>query len=182
MHTLLVVPQECVNIYSTRRIPFLQGPVSEISASGDATVFRIDRGAYTISQSIHNHSSKQPYLSLPIDYRIVPGSLPDPVVSVGVCYTAVYAAARGLTTGWWAVVLECFSSHPLLPCRAPFPKSPLREMRPFSAPTAAPSSSGGPRPPPGRPRGQLRPPQIRCGASRPCEHLTSALWLRPEGV
>jgi len=35
-------------------------------------------------------------------------------VSVGVCYTAVDAAAGGLTTGWWAVVLECFSSHPLL--------------------------------------------------------------------
>jgi len=34
-----------------------------------------------------------------------------PVVSVGVCYTAVDAAAGGLTTGWWAVVLECFSSH-----------------------------------------------------------------------
>jgi len=34
-------------------------------------------------------------------------------VSVGVCYTAVDAAAGGLTTGWWAVVLECFSSHAL---------------------------------------------------------------------
>ena len=34
-------------------------------------------------------------------------------MSVGVCYTAVDAAAGGLTTGWWAVVLECFSSHPL---------------------------------------------------------------------
>jgi len=50
-----------------------------------------------------------------IDYRVVPGSFPNPVVSVGVCYTAVYAAAGGLTTGWWAVVLECFSSH-LLVC------------------------------------------------------------------
>jgi len=50
-----------------------------------------------------------------IDYRIVPrGFIPDPVVSVGVCYTAVDAAAGGLTTGWWAVVLECFSSHPLV--------------------------------------------------------------------
>jgi len=51
-----------------------------------------------------------------IDYRIVPGSFPNPVVSVGVCYSAVDAAAGaagGLTTGWWAVVLECFSSHPL---------------------------------------------------------------------
>jgi len=48
-----------------------------------------------------------------IDYRIVPGSFPNPVVSVGVCYTAVDAAAGGLTTGWWAVVLECFSPHPL---------------------------------------------------------------------
>jgi len=27
------------------------------------------------------------------------------------CYTTVDAAAGGLTTGWWAVVLECFSSH-----------------------------------------------------------------------
>jgi len=38
-------------------------------------------------------------------------------VAVGVCYTAVDAAAGaagGLTTGWWAVVLECFSSHPLI--------------------------------------------------------------------
>jgi len=35
----------------------------------------------------------------------------NPVVSVGVCYTAVDAAAGGLTTGWWAIVLECFSSH-----------------------------------------------------------------------
>jgi len=52
---------------------------------------------------------------LPIDYRIVPGSFPNPVMSVGVCYTAVDAAAGGLTTGWWAVVLECFSSHLLLP-------------------------------------------------------------------
>ena len=41
-----------------------------------------------------------------IDYRTVPGSFPNPVVSVGVCYTAVDAAAGGLTTGWWAVVLE----------------------------------------------------------------------------
>jgi len=49
-----------------------------------------------------------------IDYRIVPGSFPNPGVSVGVCYTAVGAAAGGLTTGWWAVVLECFSSHPLV--------------------------------------------------------------------
>jgi len=49
-----------------------------------------------------------------IDYRIVPGSFPNPVVSVGVCYTAVDAAAGGLTTGWWAVVLECFSSNPLV--------------------------------------------------------------------
>jgi len=40
-----------------------------------------------------------------IDYRIVPGSFPNPVVSVGVCYTAVDAVAGGLTTGWWAVVL-----------------------------------------------------------------------------
>ena len=48
-----------------------------------------------------------------IDYRTVPGSFPNPVVSVGVCYTAVDAAAGGLTTGWWAVVLECISSHPL---------------------------------------------------------------------
>ena len=50
-----------------------------------------------------------------IDCRIVPGSFPNPVVSVGVCYTAVDAAAGGLTTGWWAVVLERFSSHPLKP-------------------------------------------------------------------
>jgi len=35
----------------------------------------------------------------------------NPVVSVGVCYTAVDAVSGGLTTGWWAVVLECFSSH-----------------------------------------------------------------------
>jgi len=49
----------------------------------------------------------------PIDYRIVPGGFLNPVVSVGVCYTAVDAAAGGLTTEWWAVVLECFSSHPL---------------------------------------------------------------------
>ena len=34
----------------------------------------------------------------PVDYRIVPGSFPNPVVSVGVCYTAVDAAAGGLTT------------------------------------------------------------------------------------
>jgi len=54
-------------------------------------------------------------VSRPIDYRVVPGSFPNPVVSVGVCYTAVDAAAGGLTTGWWAVVLECFSSHPLRP-------------------------------------------------------------------
>jgi len=51
----------------------------------------------------------------PIDYRIVPDSFPNPVMSVGVYYTAVDAAAGGLTTGWWAVVLECFSSHPLPP-------------------------------------------------------------------
>jgi len=51
---------------------------------------------------------------MPIDYRIVPGSFPNPVVSVGVCYTAVDAAPGGVTTGWWAVVLECFSSHPLM--------------------------------------------------------------------
>jgi len=37
----------------------------------------------------------------------------NPVVSIGVCYTAVDAAAGGLTSGWWAVVLECFSSHPV---------------------------------------------------------------------
>jgi len=49
-----------------------------------------------------------------IDYRIVPGRFPNPVVSVAVCYIAVDAAAGGLTTGWWAVVLECFSSHPLM--------------------------------------------------------------------
>ena len=47
-----------------------------------------------------------------IDYRIVPGSFPNPAVSVGVCYTAVDAAAGGLITGRWAVVWEC-SSHPL---------------------------------------------------------------------
>ena len=29
-----------------------------------------------------------------IDYRIVPGSFPNPVVPVGVCYTAVDAAAE----------------------------------------------------------------------------------------
>ena len=46
-----------------------------------------------------------------IDYRIIPGSFSNPVVSVGVCHTAVDAAAGGLTTGWWAVVLECFSLH-----------------------------------------------------------------------
>jgi len=34
-----------------------------------------------------------------IDYRIVPGSFPNPVVSVGLCYTAVDAVAGGLTTG-----------------------------------------------------------------------------------
>jgi len=55
----------------------------------------------------------------PIDYRIVPGSFPNSVVSVGVCYTAVDAAAGGSTTGWWAVVLECVSSHPLTPLLAP---------------------------------------------------------------
>jgi len=49
-----------------------------------------------------------------MDYRIVPGSFPNPVVSVGVCYTAVDAVAGGLTTGWWAVVLKCFSSHLML--------------------------------------------------------------------
>ena len=43
----------------------------------------------------------------------VPGSFSKPVVSVGVCYTAVDAAAGGSTMGWWAVVLECLSSHPL---------------------------------------------------------------------
>jgi len=48
-----------------------------------------------------------------IDCRIVPGSCPNPVVPVGVCYIAVDAAAGGLTTGLWTVVLECFSSHPL---------------------------------------------------------------------
>jgi len=47
-----------------------------------------------------------------IDYRIVPGCFPNPVMSVGVCYTAVDAAAGGLTTEWWTVVLERFSSHP----------------------------------------------------------------------
>jgi len=45
------------------------------------------------------------------DKRTVPGSFPNPVVSVGVCDTAVDAAAGGLTTGWLAVVLECFSSR-----------------------------------------------------------------------
>ena len=48
-----------------------------------------------------------------IYHRIVPGSFPNPAVSFGVCYSAVDAAAGGLTTGWWDVVLECFSSHPL---------------------------------------------------------------------
>jgi len=47
-----------------------------------------------------------------------------PVVSVGVCYTAVDAVAGGFTTGWWAVVLECFSSHLL---NSPTPHStPLK--------------------------------------------------------
>ena len=31
------------------------------------------------------------------------------------CDTAVETTAGGLTTGWWAVVWECFSSHPLAP-------------------------------------------------------------------
>ena len=49
-----------------------------------------------------------------IDYRIVPGSFPNPVVSVRVCATLSWdAAAGGLTAGWWAIVLKCFSSHPL---------------------------------------------------------------------
>ena len=47
------------------------------------------------------------------DHWIFPGSFSNPVVSVGVRDTAVVAAAGGLTTGWWDVVLECFSSHPL---------------------------------------------------------------------
>jgi len=55
---------------------------------------------------------------LSIDYRIVPGSFPNPVVTIGVCCTAVDAAAGGLTTGWWTVVLECFHSYPLPPGRA----------------------------------------------------------------
>ena len=29
------------------------------------------------------------------------------------CDTALETTAGGLTTGWWAVVWECFSSHPL---------------------------------------------------------------------
>jgi len=51
-----------------------------------------------------------------IYHRIVPGSFPNPAVSFGVCYSAVDAAAGGLTTGWWDVVLECLSSHPLVVC------------------------------------------------------------------
>jgi len=31
-----------------------------------------------------------------------------------VCDTAVETTAGGLTRGWWAVVWECFASHPLL--------------------------------------------------------------------
>jgi len=30
-----------------------------------------------------------------------------------VCDSAVETTAGGLTTGWWAVLWECFSSHPL---------------------------------------------------------------------
>jgi len=38
-------------------------------------------------------------LSNPIDHRIVPGSFPNPVVSVGVCYTAVGRCRRRLDHG-----------------------------------------------------------------------------------
>jgi len=58
---------------------------------------------------LHGHN---PQVS--IDCRIVPGSFPNPVAELGVCDTAVETTAGGLTTGWWAVVWECFSSHPLV--------------------------------------------------------------------
>jgi len=37
--------------------------------------------------------------SVAIDYRIIPGSFPNPVVSVGVCYTAVGRCRRRLDHG-----------------------------------------------------------------------------------
>jgi len=39
---------------------------------------------------------------------------PQPCCRVGVCDTAVVTTVGGLTTGWWSVVLECFSSHPVV--------------------------------------------------------------------
>jgi len=40
------------------------------------------------------------YGCVAIDYRIVPGSFPNHVVSVGVCYTAVDAAAGACCVSW----------------------------------------------------------------------------------
>ena len=101
VHILAVAPHEYVNICSTRRLPgyTVPCPLSQL----DVRVMRAE------------FASRSGQYSVPIDYRIVPGSFPNPVLSVGVCYTAVDAVAGGLTTGWWAVVLECFSSHLLVP-------------------------------------------------------------------
>ena len=42
-----------------------------------------------------------------IDYRIVPGSFPNPVVSVGVCYTAVGRCRRRLDNGMVGFCVGC---------------------------------------------------------------------------
>jgi len=45
------------------------------------------------------------YCSASIDYRIVPGSFPNPVCQLECATLPWDAAAEGLTTGWWAVML-----------------------------------------------------------------------------
>jgi len=45
-----------------------------------------------------------------------------------VCDTAVETTAGGLTTGWWAAMWECFSSHPL-----PFRVTPSTVVAPPSS-------------------------------------------------
>jgi len=48
-----------------------------------------------------------------IDYRIVLVVSPTLLCPLECASLPWDAAAGGLTTGWWAIVLECFSSHPL---------------------------------------------------------------------
>jgi len=59
-----------------------------------------------LQDSLQNNKTATGQSKIPIDYRIVPGSFPNPVVSVGVCYTLVGRCRRRLDHGMVGYCVE----------------------------------------------------------------------------